>query len=88
MARIVAMLMACMAAIVGLVGAHAIEAGAVHDRMAHALPASRQFALTAVSFGNAQDGWVAARLNQQGYILHTDDGGRSWTRYPVTLGVN
>jgi pimeloyl-ACP methyl ester carboxylesterase len=68
---------------VGLVGAHAIEVGAVHGRMAHALPASRQFALTAVPFGNVQDGWVAAQLNQQAYILHTHDGGRSWTRYRV-----
>jgi hypothetical protein len=76
--RIVAVLVACMAAIAGLAGAHTIEAGAIHGRTAYVLPASLQFALTAVSFGNAQDGWAAAQLNQQGYILHTHDGGRHW----------
>jgi hypothetical protein len=58
--RIVAMLMACMAAIVGLVAAHVIEAGALHDRMAHALPASPQFAGTLAASAAQTMGQVVA----------------------------
>ena len=36
--------------------------------------------LTAVSFANAQDGWVAGHTASHGYIFRTTNSGKSWTR--------
>ncbi|HEV3309513.1 MAG TPA: hypothetical protein VG815_03225 [Chloroflexota bacterium] len=50
-----------------------------------ALPAkAHQHAfLTAISFSSGQDGWVAGHTMSHGYIFHTTNSGKSWTRRTV-----
>lgn len=36
--------------------------------------------LSAISFANTRDGWVAGHTTHQAFILHTTNGGRSWAQ--------
>src|SRR5579872_1487656 len=44
--------------------------------------------LTAISFANANDGWVSGHTESRGYLFHTTNAGRTWTKQSLNWAAD